>query len=611
MTTQTFTNAAGGSWETTANWTPAGNPGALVNDALINVPGTYTVTIAAVEAPNSITLNDALATLLIASTGQVLGGPVALNAGTLALNAGGIIAGSVITNNGGTFAPTGGTLDSVTWQGAMGGLSGAATYSVAIKDGITLQNAAGTAPGTLDLASLDTLNVLNSTPLDDLTVNFDALNSVDLIGPGSAALVLGPNAFLNQSAANASGFVQGGTLTNNGTVSATGSGSTLAIQDTLFNNAGTLVAGDGDAVSVSAGFSNTGTVGISGAGTLTLGTTSNSLLSNNGTISIASAGTFVADGSLAGSGVLTLASFGVADMYNTGNTTIFLDGRGEMVMEEPMTFTGTIAGFQHGDKIDLVATPVTNVSYTPDPAQPSNGGVLTLKNGTTVEAALNLEGNYTELTFGYMTDGTGNDVTVGCFAAGANILTTTGEIPVEALREGDLLPVHSRPEPMAIVWIGRRHVNCLRHPNPAGVCPVRVAAHAVAPGQPRRELYLSPDHAVFVDGVLIPIRHLINGTTIRQVPKDEVAYYHIELEQHDVLLADGLPCESYLDRGDRRDFGNVGEAIAPHPDFSSMPRDVAMMWEARGYAPLVVTGPRLDAVRRRLRAGDLPTRQVA
>jgi hypothetical protein len=347
---------------------------------------------------------------------------------------------------------------------------------------------------------------------------------------------------------------------------------------------------------VSAGFNNTGTIGIASSGALTFSTTSNSLLSNSGTISIASAGTMVADGSLAGSGVITLASFGVADIFNTANTPVFLDGRGELKLEAGPSFTGTIAGFQHGDKIDLVGEPVTTVNYVADASQPSSGGVLTAKNGTTVVASLNLEGNYTSgFTFGHQTDGTGNDITittVSCFAAGTRILTADGEAPVETLCVGDFLPVHSGPDLVPITWVGHRHVNCRRHPNPAIVWPVRIAAHAFAPGQPHRDLYLSPDHAVFAGDVLIPIRYLINGTSIAQTRMDEVTWFHVELPRHDVVLAEGLPVETFLDTGNRAAFGDHGAVLTLHPDFS------ARMWEAAAYAPLTVTGVKLDAVRR-------------
>ena len=68
---------------------------------------------------------------------------------------------------------------------------------------------------------------------------------------------------------------------------------------------------------------------------------------------------------------------------------------------------------------------------------------------------------------------------------------------------------------------------------------MRVAAGAFGPGRPHTELFLSPDHAVYVNAVLIPMKHLINGSTIVQVPVDRVTYHHIELAQHDVVLAQG------------------------------------------------------------------------
>jgi hypothetical protein len=110
-------------------------------------------------------------------------------------------------------------------------------------------------------------------------------------------------------------------------------------------------------------------------------------------------------------------------------------------------------------------------------------------------------------------------------------------------------------------------------------------------GLPHRDLFLSPDHAVYFDGALIPVKYLINRTTIIQVPVDEVTYYHVELPRHDVLLADGLPVETYLDTNDRSNFANGGASIALYPDFASR------IWEAEGCASLVVTGPQLAAVR--------------
>jgi len=137
-------------------------------------------------------------------------------------------------------------------------------------------------------------------------------------------------------------------------------------------------------------------------------------------------------------------------------------------------------------------------------------------------------------------------------------------------------------------------VVCGRHPRPHDVWPVRVRAHAFGPRRPHRDLLLSPDHAVFFNEALIPIRYLVNGASIAQEETASVTYWHVELPAHDVLLAEGLPAESYLDTGNRDAFANGGAAVALHPDFA---RGV---WERQAVAELVLDGPRLAAARRRL-----------
>ena len=128
--------------------------------------------------------------------------------------------------------------------------------------------------------------------------------------------------------------------------------------------------------------------------------------------------------------------------------------------------------------------------------------------------------------------------------------------------------------------------------------PVRVLAGAFGDGLPRRDLCLSPDHAVHVDGVLIPIRNLINETTISQEPAGRITYWHVELDQHDIILAEGLPAESYLDTGNRSAFNNANPT-ALHADFTL--RDRAA-WNARACAELVEDGPRLADIRATLAA---------
>jgi collagen type I/II/III/V/XI/XXIV/XXVII alpha len=180
-----------------------------------------------------------------------------------------------------------------------------------------------------------------------------------------------------------------------------------------------------------------------------------------------------------------------------------------------------------------------------------------------------------------------------CFATGTRIRTTDGEVPVEALRIG-ARAVLADGETAPVIWIGHRDVDFTCEPDPRAGWPVRVRAGAFGPGLPERDLFLSPDHAVFVDGVLIPVKHLIDGVTIAPAPRDSVTWWHVELPRHAVLLAEGLPCESFLDIGARDD---MGAKRARRADY------VSLAWETKACAELVVAGPRLAWARERVGAG--------
>jgi Hint domain len=193
---------------------------------------------------------------------------------------------------------------------------------------------------------------------------------------------------------------------------------------------------------------------------------------------------------------------------------------------------------------------------------------------------------------------------IACFAAGTRIRAHRGEVAVEALRAGDLVILaDGRTAPVR--WIGHRSIDCRRHARPRAVWPVRVAAGALGVGPPgvgppgvalpERELLLSPDHAIYLNGVLIPVRLLINHASIEQIQTDRITYYHVELDRHDLLLAEGVATESYLDTGNREMFENGGQPLALHPDFAigqrarelgscvpfvSDPRQVEPVWRA-------------------------------
>jgi len=183
---------------------------------------------------------------------------------------------------------------------------------------------------------------------------------------------------------------------------------------------------------------------------------------------------------------------------------------------------------------------------------------------------------------------------VVCYVRGTRFATPDGAVTIEDLRAGDFV-LTARGAPAPVVWIGRRHIDCRRHPQPWQVQPVRIQAHAFGPGQPNRDLLVSPRHGIFFAGVLMPARLLLNGSTVTQLDLDAVDYWHIELPRHDLLLAEGLAAESYLDTGDRHLFDNGGPVVALHPDFASR------VWEGAACAELKLVGPEIESVQRHLR----------
>jgi hypothetical protein len=122
-----------------------------------------------------------------------------------------------------------------------------------------------------------------------------------------------------------------------------------------------------------------------------------------------------------------------------------------------------------------------------------------------------------------------------------------------------------------VKWVGRRTLDLTRYRDTRMSHPIRIAAGAFADGLPRRDLVVSPDHALCINDVLIPARMLMNGMTIRQENRrSSVTYFHVELDTHDILLAEGLPSETYLDTGNHAMFENAGDPLILRPDFADV-----------------------------------------
>ena len=188
----------------------------------------------------------------------------------------------------------------------------------------------------------------------------------------------------------------------------------------------------------------------------------------------------------------------------------------------------------------------------------------------------------------YLDTGQTYTVPVVCFARATRIATPEGETAVEDLSPGDLVSVVVSGEIVAqrVKWIGQRLINLESHRRPETVRPVRIQRDAVADNVPYRDLLVSPDHGILVDGKLICARQLVNGTTIRpETGLHSVEYFHVELDAHGILLAEGLTSESYLDTGNRNFFANAGEPVVLHPDMTGETDFVAR--EIASCAPFI------------------------
>jgi Hint domain-containing protein len=146
-----------------------------------------------------------------------------------------------------------------------------------------------------------------------------------------------------------------------------------------------------------------------------------------------------------------------------------------------------------------------------------------------------------------------------CYCSGTLILTDRGEVPVEDLAIGDKVVTLSGVA-QAIRRIGRRAYDGRFIAGNRQVLPIRIAPGAIADGVPARELSVSPNHAMYIDGLLVQAEHLINGVTIAQAEAVEaVEYFHIELDDHDIVFAEGAPAETFVDCDNRLMFRNGAE----------------------------------------------------
>ncbi|MCB8875991.1 Hint domain-containing protein [Acidisoma silvae] len=524
----------------------------------------------------------------------------------------GTIENAVLKLNGGTFN-AGGWLHGDTIEGNLDLVNSAQLF---IQGGLTATGLDGTGDGTITIDGSDSNLIFNDATdtFDNATITIGSAGGLDSLSAGGI-LTLGTGVVVQTTTAFFSdtlGSDSGGTIINDGLIDVDASSGTMNLSSPGFINNGQITVAGGAGLNVE---SNFGT--FSNAGTLTIDTGSTAAIQylnafiNTGAVDV-DGGQLLVDtnmvaaipttadimAGIAVAGTITVENGGTAtfDIAVDANQTISFAGHSNsVVVNDPSAFAATIANFVNGDSITLAGLADDSFSFADD--------VMTFSQDGTVTGTLTFTGDYQASDFITGTDSAGdlilNSAVLPCFASGTRILTARGAVAVEALREGDSVVTVTdgvrRLTP--VTWIGHRSITLARHAAPEKVRPVRIAAGAFGDGMPVRDLLLSPDHAVFAEGVLVPVKHLINGSTVRfDHSIGSVTYFHVELAQHEVLLAEGLPAESYLETGGRAMFENGGLPVVLHADFSPM------AWDVLSCAALKVTGVEVDAIRATLAA---------
>jgi autotransporter-associated beta strand protein len=415
------------------------------------------------------------------------------------------------------------------------------------------------------------------------------------LGAGGDIFVAGGGVLTVDGGLLSGGAVAGGSGAADGAAYATGiflqgnetitlsaaAGTTLTIDDQIADQTG--AAGK-------AATPGTGALAIAGSGTVLLAAANSfhgGIAIQSGTLDLAAAGA-------AGSGAISFAA--------------------PLAVDPTLEFAANlvpgaaIENFGPNDTIEIAGFLATGTQYA--------GGVLTLVGaGLADSVTLNLPGlasgdlRLSDDAAADLTTVTTDAVALPCFLRGTRILTERGPLAVENLAVGDRA-ITAAGAARPIVWLGHRTVDTAQQPHPQKAWPIRVCAGAFGAGLPGRDLWLSPDHAVAAEGVLIPVRLLVNGRTIRQVPRADVEYWHVELDAHDILFAEGLPAESYLDTGNRAGFQTAAAPLPARADRTPK-HPSAKHWPAKpGPAkhwsetcrPLAFDGPAVERARRTLLA---------
>ncbi|GBQ97836.1 hypothetical protein AA0229_0656 [Gluconobacter cerinus NRIC 0229] len=525
-------------------------------------------------------------TALSGTTINVLSGGVLSNAdagsqGTIVVNKGGTLRNAIISSGGG-LAVNGTTSNTtVNHGGVMSVASGGTASGGTINAGGSAYFAAGATMSALTLngGTLDTYvtpslvagGLISGTLILESGVSdggYQKLGSGVTINLKSGASLSNSTIGSGNKVGIYSGATASGLVISGGGVSVAGSASnTTAISGGVISvtsggkAAGNTVSKGGSAIVASGG---------------TLGTTT---VQSGATLSAADGATI--------SGTVTAAKGATLTIPTTAGGTIDLQGNGNV----GLTITGSgnpttvISGFSEdktagtADGITLTNVKTANVASVTYPD--ADHVTFTLKDGSAV--TLNIIG-VQNVGYTLASDSSGDLVYEVCFLADTLIAGPNGNIAVQDLAPGDTVTSYRDGQAYSstVSWAGKAH--CVVRPEKAddeAGYPVRILENAIALGVPFQDMLVTSEHCLFLDGKFIPARMLVNGRSIYYDKSfTSYDYFHIETEDHSVIMANGALTESYLDTGNRRAFEQKSNVF--------MFGQKAKSWESDAAAALTV-----------------------
>ena len=469
--------------------------------------------------------------------------------------------------------------------GASGALTISGTSQTDVQAAhIVLSGGSLTAAGGFDfhvsstLSGFGTLNVgttngLTTSTSPTITASGGVLNIVgkaDFTGLNTGNLTIATTAGSTLEFSGGTASIDAITINNvNQTLEVGPSGSlTITGAESITNGTillagGTLADTSGLTIGTGANLTGFGTVSnvVNGAGKITA---SGGTLEFKSAVDSASASNFhiAATGTLKFDGAVGTSTIKPTITFDSSSGVLDLSS----VSGETTNFHGTVTGFELGDQIKFTDSGSGPLTYTTS----LTGGVttVTVKDNGTIVGTVALNGNYTTAHFALSETGHVDTLTTdaACFMAGTMIRTPDGEVAVEMLKRGDMV-LSSDGRTMPVSWLGVQTIST-RFADKMRVLPIRVTAGALDENMPSRDLLLSPDHALLVGDALIQAGALVNGASIvRETDVPEIfTYYHVEVEDHSLILAENTPAETFVDNVDRLNFDNWAEHEALYPD---------------------------------------------